>query len=336
MLNFLKITRQQAAGSAIALAFMATSLGVAKAENKVGVLASYTGEWGAYGQAYQIGIELADVGKSTTFIYEEDGFLPAKSVAAFRKLVQHDKITAAIVGDTVTAQAVSPIAQKLKLPLFVWASSDGIFAQNPYALRLWSSSTKDLGFAADEVSRRGYKKLALFITTHTYSTQWAEELALRFPGSRVHEFPAAPDSFATQLIKAKSSGFDAIGICLGAGMNGRLARQSRELGIGLPIFGCNFLEGTAEIRAAGDALDKVWFTAPKISPEFVSRYKQRTGVTDHVVSAATFHDAALLLTGRVDKPFAINGLREVNENGDRHLDFNFEVFTFRGVEIVTP
>jgi hypothetical protein len=90
------------------------------------------------------------------------------------------RITAAIVGDTATAQAVSPLAQKLKLPLLIWASSDGVFASNPYALRLWSSSAKDLGFVADEVQRRGYKKLALFITTHTYSTQWAEELTSRF------------------------------------------------------------------------------------------------------------------------------------------------------------
>lgn len=317
------------------LTLVTSAVNIAAAENRVGVLASYVGEWGAYGQAYRNGIEMADVGAKATFIYEEDGFLPAKSVSAFRKLVQHDNITAVIVGDTVTAQAVSPLAQKLTLPLFVWAPSDRILASNPYALRLWSSSAKDFDFVADEVRRRGYKKLALFTTTHAYATVWAQELESRFPGSRWHDFPSAPESFATHLLKAKSAGVDAIGICLSAGMNGRIARQARELRIELPIFGCNFLESAADISVAGEAFNAVWFTAPKVTPEFVSKYKQRVGFTDHVVSAALFHDAALLMTRTGGKPFAITGLREVNEGDDRHLDFDFEVLTFRGSEIVT-
>jgi ABC-type branched-subunit amino acid transport system substrate-binding protein len=336
MLQIFKLGHGCAVALASFIVLFASAVNLAAEENRVGVLASYVGEWGAYGQAYRNGIEMAEVGARTTFIYEEDGFLPAKSVAAFRKLVQHDKITAVIVGDTVTAQAVSPLAQKLKLPLFVWASSDRIFATNPYALRLWSSSSKDFGFVADEIRRRSYKKLALFTTTHTYATLWAQELESRFPGSRWHDFPSAPESFATHLLKAKSAGFDAIGICLSAGMNGRIARQARELRIGLPIFGCNFLESAADITVAGEAFDKVWFTAPKITPEFVSKYKQRFGVTDHVVSAAIFHDAALVMTRMAERPFAIRGLREVNEDDDRHLDFDFEVLTFRGAEIVAP
>ena len=306
----------------------------AVADPKIGVLASYSGEWGAYGQAYRQGIEMADVGDKATFIYEEDGFLPAKSVSAFRKLLDVDKISAVMVGDTVTAQAISPIAVKRKLPLFAWASGDRLLDNNPYGLRLWSSNAKDLTFVANEVARHGYKKLALFTSTHTYTALWAQELVERFPGSVWQDFSAMPESFQTYLVKAKTGGFDAIGVCLSSGLNGRLARQMRELRIDLPLFGCNFLEASADIQAAAGALDGVWFTAPKLSREFVHRYKERYGVTDHVVSAALFHDAALLATDTKDKPYAVSGVREVNDSGDRHLAFDFDVLRFKGSEIV--
>jgi ABC-type branched-subunit amino acid transport system substrate-binding protein len=302
------------------------------AQQKVGVLASYTGDWGAYGQAYRRGIELADVGSKATFLYEDDGFLPARSVSAFRKLVEVDKISGVLVGDTVTAQAIAPIALKHKIPLLAWAS--GVkFADNPYALRLWTSNEKDFSFMADQLKRRGYKKLALFTSTHTYTAAWATGLREQFPESAWEDFSAPPDSFQTAILKAKAGEFDAVGVCLAAGSNGRFAKQMRALRTDTPLFGCNFIESSADSEAADGAFDGVWFTAPKLSPEFMKAYVSRFGTSDHIVSAAVFHDAALLVTQGSAKPFAIAGLREVSEDGDRHLDFDYQVLRFKGSQI---
>lgn len=317
------------------IAVFAVVSDVSIAQPKVGVLASYSGEWGAYGQAYRHGIEMADVGARASFIYEDDGFLPAKSVSAFRKLVDIDKISAVLVGDTVTAQAVSPIALKRKIPILAWASADRVFENNPYALRLWSTNARDLSFISDEVKRRGYKRLALFTSTHTYTAMWGKGLVERFPGSVWEDFSTPPESFQANILKAKNSGFDAIGVCLSSGLNGRFAKQMRELHITLPLFGCNFLEAAVDTQAAAGAFDGVWFTAPKITSDFVRRYTERFGYTDHIVSAALFHDAALLVSHVVDKPFAISGLREVKDAGDRHLEFDFRVLTFEGNKIQT-
>ena len=304
------------------------------AQQKVGVLASYTGDWGAYGQAYRHGIELADVGAKATFVYEDDGFLPAKTVSAYRKLIDVDKISAVLVGDTVTAQAIAPIALTKKMPLFAWASADTVFENNPYAVRLWSTNQKDHGFIVLRLKGLGYKRLALFTSTHTYTTGWGRGLVEAFPGSVWEDFSTSPDSFQANLLKVKQQGFDAIGVCLSSGLNGRFAKQMRDLKINLPLFGCNFLEASADIQAAAGALDGVWFTAPKLSQDFVKRYKERYGVTDHVVSAALFHDAALLVTDTKDKPYAVSGLREVNDSGDRHLEFDFDVLRFKGAELI--
>lgn len=303
------------------------------AQQKVGVLASFTGEWGSYGQAYRHGIELAGVDTKASFIYEDDGFVPAKTVSAFRKLIEIDKISAVLVGDTVTAQAIGPIAMKRKIPLLGWASGDRIFANNPYGLRLWSSNERDFSFMAEQVRRRGYKKLALFTSTHTYTAAWAESLKERFPGSVWEDFSTSPDSFQTSIIKAKAGGFNAIGVCLGTGLNGRFAKQMRDLRMDIPLFGCNFIEASADIEAAQGAFNGVWFTAPKLSQDFMRAYTSRFHTSDHIVSAAIFHDAALLVTQSTEKPFAIKDLREVNDNGDRHLDFEYQVLRFNGAQI---
>ena len=307
----------------------------AAGQPKVGVLASYSGDWGAYGVAYRHGIEMSDVGAKATFIYEDDGFLPAKSVSAFRKLLEVDKISAVLVGDTVTAQAIGPIAMKRKIPLLAWASGDRVFANNPYGLRLWTSNEKDFSFTADQLKKRGYKKIALFTSTHTYTAAWAEYLKERFSGTEWEDFSTNPDSFQTALVQAKAGGFDAVGVCLGAGLNGRFAKQMRALRIDLPLFGCNFIESSADIQAADGAFDGVWFTAPKISPDFVKSYTTRFGTSDHLVSAAIFHDAALLVTHTTEKPFAIPGLREVRDGGDRRLEFEYQVLRFKGTRIET-
>jgi ABC-type branched-subunit amino acid transport system substrate-binding protein len=282
--------------------------------------------------AYRHGIELADVGPKATFVYEDDGFLPAKSVSAFRKLLEVDKIAAVLVGDTVTAQAVAPIALRQKIPLLAWASG-AKFANNPYVLQLWTADEKDLSFMGNEIKRRGYKRLALFTSTHTYTAAWARALTQQYPGSVWEDFSTNPDGFQSSIMKAKAGGFDAIGVCLSGGLNGRFAKQLRNLGFDTPLFGCNFIEASADIEAAEGAFDGVWFTAPKLSPEFMTAYKTRFGFTDHVISAAVFHDAALLVTDTKDKPFAISGLREVKDDGGRRLDFEFQVLRFRGSQI---
>lgn len=303
------------------------------AQSKVGVLASYSGDWGSYGVAYRNGIELAGVGESVTVVYEDDGFLPAKTVTAFRKLVDVDKITAVFVGDTVTAQAVAPLAQKRLMPLYAWASTDGAFGHNPYATRLWASNRKDYGFLVDEVTRRGYKRVALFTSTHPYANGWAEAIATRLKGSVIEDFSATPESFQAPILKLKQGGFDAVGICLSPGLNGLFAKQMRALNLSVPLFSCGFVESSADIEAARGAFDGMWFTAPRLSEAFVQTYKRRFGKTDHIVSAAIFHDAARLIAGQFQKPFAIDGLKVIEEDGDRHLDFDFGVFQFRGPAI---
>jgi ABC-type branched-subunit amino acid transport system substrate-binding protein len=312
---------------------LVSSVRAGSAEPRIGVIAGFSGDSAAYGAAYRRGIELAGLEGKATFLYEDDGFIPAKTISAFRKLVDIDKVSTVIVGDTVTSQAVASIAKSKKISLLGWASADRAFLNNPYALRLWTTNERDYGYVAEEVVRHGYKKVALFTSTHTYASGWGEALHKRFGGSSWDDFSKAPESFQTYILKIKRDGYDAVGLCLSPGLNGLFAKQMRNLNVSLPRFACDFVEASSDIDAADGTFDGLWFTAPRITPAFVDRYRSAFKVTDHLVSAALFHDAALLAAGVAMPSFAIEGIKVVDSEGDRHLDFPFATFTFKGAEI---
>ena len=101
----------------------------------------------------------------------------------------------------------------------------------------------------------------------------------------------------------------------------------------MPVFACDFVEASADIQAADGSFDGVWFTAPKVSEKFIARYREKFGTTDHLVSAALFHDAALLAAKASNPEFAIEGVKVVEDGGDRHLEFPFATFVFKGAMI---
>lgn len=313
------------------LALWASSL--VSAEERIGVIAGFSGDSASYGAAYRNGIELADLRGRATVLYEDDGFLPAKTLTAFRKLVDIDKVSSVIVGDSVTSQAVAPLAKKEKIPLFGWASANKVFLHNPYALRLWTTTEDDYGYIADEVVRRGYKRIAVFTSTHAYASGWGDAIQKRLPGSSWDDFAKSPESFQTYILRLKRSGVDAVGLCLSPGLNGLFTKQMRNLKVFLPVFACDFVEASADIQAADGSFDGVWFTAPKVSEKFIARYREKFGTTDHLVSAALFHDAALLAAKASNSEYAIEGLKVVDEGGDRHLEFPFATFVFKGAMI---
>ena len=72
---------------------------------------------------------------------------------------------------------------------------------------------------------------------------------------------------------------------------------------------------------------------PKVSERFITRYREKFGTTDPLVSAALFHDAALLAAKASNSEYAIEGLKVVEEGGDRHLEFPFATFVFKGAVI---
>lgn len=312
--------------------------GTAAAEERIGVIAGFSGPGAEYGMAYRRGVELAKLPVGNSFFYEDDQFTPAKTIAAFNKLIQFDKISKVIIGDTVTAQAIVPIAKRRGIPIFVWASEAKEFESEPLVTRLWDTDANDFDATTALLRERGFKRVALFTSAHTYANNWGAALAKAVPGSTHQMYSLSPQSFQADILKAittkQPAKFDALGICLNPGENGVFARQLRQLKSEMPLFACCFVEATADIEAAAGAFSGVSFTAPKVSPEFIEQYVKRFGATDHLISAAIFHDAALLASRSNGAVFALEGLTKITPpEGGAHLRLNYGTYEFSGREL---
>jgi ABC-type branched-subunit amino acid transport system substrate-binding protein len=320
--------------NALCISILLCSIAASHAESKIGVLAGFSGVSAQYGHAYRTGIELAPRKDGYSFIFEDDQFLPAKTLAAFTKLVTLDKISSAFIGDTVTAQAVAPVAKRHKIPLYVWASSSFEAHGNPLVTRLWSTDKEDFDFAVRDLKKRNVSRIALFTATHTYADSWGKYIAANFPGSVQQSFDLDQPLFQAEILRATRGEFDAIGLCLNSGQIGLFARQLRQLKKTTTLFACHFVESSADSDAALGALDGVFFTAPQVSAEFRERYVRLRGTTDHIFSAAVFHTAALLATEQPREPFALVGTRRIAlPDGSSYISFPFTRYRFHGSEI---
>ena len=263
---------------------------------RVGVIAGFSGDWASYGEAYRRGIELAQVDSSIEFLYEDDQFLPAKTVSAVNKLLHEGRVDALIVGDTATARAIGPIVQKRKIPTLTWASESSRLPNNEYVIQLWTDNAHDFNYFESELRKRNYGNIVVFVSSHPYASDWGHMLG-QLSGMKiaVEEFSTDPPGFQSQILKAKNAGVDAIGLCLNAPQNGLFVRQLAELHTHIPVFGCNFLEASADLNVARKSFEGVWFTAPLLTEEFRQAYVSRFKTTDHLVSGAVHFEAAKLL-----------------------------------------
>lgn len=320
----------------------------ALAGDKVGVIAGFSGDYSAYGGAFRRGIELADV-TDVSIVFEDDQFIPTKTITAFNRLVEIYKVSAVVVGDSTTGQAVAPLAMKRGIPLLVWANAGEIFKGNPMVLRLWTSPEKDFEAVEKMLKNSNIavsERLAVFTGTHGYAEAWGARVASSSPGGLWERFSVEPTDFRAHLLKIKNSNFTGVAICFNPGINGIFIRQLRGLSISLPIFGSNFLESTADADAAGRFLDGVRFTGPIVNSTFFAKFRDKTGGTDHLYSAAIFHDAIKLiqqaLRDRADRPLinkilksapsqtALKGLKVVSSQHDNFLDFEMGQFVYQG------
>lgn len=320
---------------ALTLAILDATAEEKKDHEKIGVIAGFSGPGAEYGAAYRRGIELAPIPPGFSFVYEDDQFTPAKTVSAFNKLIEHDKISKLVVGDTVTAQAVVPIARRRNIPIYLWASQAKEIDSEPLVTRLWDTNERDFGSFIQILKKRGLKRVAVFTSAHTYANDWGAAIKDALPGSIHRSFSLVPPSFQAEILKARAAKYDAIGFCLNPGDNGIFAKQFKQLKIEIPLFACNFVEATVDIDAAAGALDGVFFSGPKVASEFITQYKKKFGSTDHLFSAAVFHDAALLITNAQNPVFALEGLKKISPAGKASfLELSFTSYVFIGREFI--
>ncbi len=268
---------------------------------KVGFIAPFSGGAKSYGDALKNGFEMAlrqNKDNAVTVIYEDDAYTPAKTVGAFRKLVAIDKVDLLISCASSPSASIAPLAEQHKIPLIAWASDDRVAKGRSYVVRSWVSGGKEAQVAAEEARSRGIKKIAYLSVSTDYGRSIKEGMEKYFGINNIlvnEEYLPDAIDFKPFFLKVKTAGVKDVGACLAPGMGALFARQARELGMKISLFGCEFFHDMKQVQQAQGALIGAWLVTGAAEDWFVEKYRQQFGNEDVISGAAIHYDIANLL-----------------------------------------
>lgn len=139
---------------------------------KIGVIGPMSGNNAALGQNCRQGLEFAfdNLKKNQIdylFIYEDDGFQPARAASAANKLINIDKVDAIITCSAVSGSAAAPIAAANHKFIFtVIASEAKIASQSPFSFLHWPSPDKEAEKLLTLFAKNKAQKIIFFIENH--------------------------------------------------------------------------------------------------------------------------------------------------------------------------
>ena len=272
----------------------------ADAPFKIGFIGAFSGPARAWGEACRNGFELGRKRAPAPpyeVAYEDDQFNPAKAVSAFRKLTEIDGATLIISLGSSQGNALAPLAEQKRIPLISWASDARVAAGRRYVIRSWVSGEREGRTMAARALELNYQRPAFIIATNDYSQSVRDGFLRGRAGNVSVSDEVTPDlqDFKPFLLKVRDRGGDAVGMCLGPGQSGLLARQARELGMSPGLFGCDTLHDRREFEVSKGALAGAWLVTGAIAPPFLARYKQVFGNDDAISGAAIHYDLAGIL-----------------------------------------
>lgn len=254
---------------------------------RVGVIVALTGDVGAFGIAVKNGIDMAyaslpkEQQDKLEIFFEDDQFKPMQSVSAFNKLISQKKINAIIAFGSGSAKAIASIAEQKKIPLLAIASDKAISHGRKYCFNFAVTPDEESKVAVPEAIRKGYKRVAIISTQHdgmlSMRDSFLEASQDKLEVTMDEEFQSSEKDFKTFLTKLKSNkNTDAILALLLPGQAGLFAKQTRELGIDLPIFGYESLDDEKEVKLSAGGLLGAWFvTSAEKRPEFMAQYSKK-------------------------------------------------------------
>jgi branched-chain amino acid transport system substrate-binding protein len=264
-------TTPPAASSAPATA-KAVVTGVTDTEVVVGSWGPQDGPAGAYGvidrtlDAYfkmfndQGGIN----GRKIRFIYENDSYQPAKTVAAVKKLVEEDKVFALVGGlGTPNNLAVMDYLVQNNVPHVAPATGTTALAvplkKNVYAVQLnyTTEGTLLTQYALDQLSA---KKFAVFYQNDAFGKEGldAVQAALKQRGlaaAAAVSYETADTNYSAQALKLQTSGADTVILYAVPKPGGSIIAEMGKIGFKPKLLSSNVINDPAIFQLAGPAIE---------------------------------------------------------------------------------
>jgi branched-chain amino acid transport system substrate-binding protein len=256
---------------------------IAIADLSVGFILPLSGSAAAIGNACRNAITLADEeskaasSPKVTFYFEDDQLTTRNTVAAYHKL--RPTINAVVTSAAGPSHAIAPLAEKDGLLQLAISSDHSVVKNRKFVFAFWVSGREQARVLVREANRRGYQRIARFTTQQEGALQIrdyfdAESSAIKVVVDKM----VAPDlqDFRPLLLTLRDQSVDAIFVNLFFGQPGIFARQAREIGIEVPLFGVPTIENRAEISQSNGALVGAWYVqaeAPK--SDFLARFTSK-------------------------------------------------------------
>jgi len=285
----------------------------------VGEYASLTGLTASFGTASHNGALLVVektnaaggvLGKKINLITEDDQSKPGEAATAVRKMISRDRVVA-LLGEIASSRSLEagPIAQQSKVPMISPGSTNLRVTQiGDYIFRVcFIDPFQGEVMAKFTLNTLHKTKLAVLTDVRQdYSVGLAasfKDYFTKHGGTVVAEqsYSSGDQDFKAQLTSIKGSSPEAIYVPGYYNEVGLIARQSRELGINVPLLGGDGWDSPTLTSIAGPAIDGDYFsnhfstddTSP-IVQGFVKDYRARFKKDPDAMAALGYDGAGVL------------------------------------------
>ena len=254
---------------------------ISKEPIKIGVILPLSGDVAFIGEAAKNAAILAKESfgkteKTYELFFEDDQSDSKKTVSAFRKLVDVDKIRAVGTGFAGPGNAVAPLLTKSKSFIFSIASDLSIAKDKPFVFNHWIKPENEAGVYIKEAKRLELKKIAMITTNQQGIIAVRDALLKEDPTIFILKDelsnPQEKD-FRTTIIKAKNEGADAFLLMIMLGQLSSAVKQIKEMKINIPLTSVESFEYDKE---AVPLLEGQWYvSSADPSEDFTARYKEK-------------------------------------------------------------
>lgn len=285
----------------------------------VGEYGSLTGTTATFGISTRNGVDMAKdelnraggvLGKQVRVIVEDDQGKPEEAQTVVTKLINKDRVVA-VLGEVASSRslAAAPVCQQNHVPMITPSSTNPRVTQiGDFIFRVcFIDPFQGLVMAKFASNTLKISKVAILRDIkNDYSVGLAAVFQENFEkmGGKIvgdESYSEGDTDFSAQLTSIKSKNPQAIYVPGYYTEVGLVARQSRKLGITVPLMGGDGWDSPRLWEIGGEALNDCYFSnhysvddpSPAIQ-KFVSEYKQRFNETPDAL-AALGYDAANIL-----------------------------------------